>query len=187
MFRDFALVIITFLLFTSCTFVRKYQKNKPFVYKNNIVLNIDNVTPDDKVIIKSRLSTQLDDSSKVKIKDVAFILHYIDRPPSFDTLASRRSADNMQTSMVNLGFYSARSTFSYAVDSQVHKRQYRVTTTYQVYAGRRTLIDTFAYLLNKPELQQLALDTKSQSPLQKGSPITKAAISSEENRLVDLY
>ncbi|MEO5781693.1 MAG: BamA/TamA family outer membrane protein, partial [Ginsengibacter sp.] len=56
-----------------------------------------------------------------------------------------------------------------------------------VEAGKRTLIDTFAYVFNKPELQQLALQTKSESPLQKNSPVTKAAISLESARLVDLY
>ena len=78
MIKDAFVIVITIIFLSSCTSVRKYQKNKAFVYKNNINLTIDNVTPDEKVIIKSRLTTQLDDSSKVKIKDVAFIIHYID-------------------------------------------------------------------------------------------------------------
>src|SRR6185436_10785540 len=67
------------------------------------------------------------------------------------------------------------------------KNQMRVTTTYEVDAGKRTLIDTFAYLLNRPELQELALKTKSESPLQKNLPVTKSAVQNESNRLVDLY
>jgi hypothetical protein len=180
------LIAITALLFSGCTVVRKYQKNKPFVYNNNINLNIDDVTPDETVIIRSRLNTQLDDSSKVKIKDVVFLIHYIDRPPAFDTNAARASADNMQTSMVNIGYYSAKADYKYSIDS-TKKEQKRVTTTYEVNAGKRTLIDTFAYMLDKAELQQLALQTKNESPLQKNSPITKAAISQETARLVDLY
>ena len=148
------------------TIVRKYQKNKHFVYSNNINLNINDVTPDEKVIIKSRLNTQLDDSSKIKVKDVAFVLHYIDKPPAFDTISARASADNMQISMVNLGYYNAKTDFKFAIDSS-KKNQKRVTTTYEIEAGKRTLIDTFAYVFNKPELQQLALQTKSESPLQK--------------------
>jgi hypothetical protein len=180
------LIAITALLFSGCTVVRKYQKNKPFVYNNNINLNIDDVTPDETVIIRSRLNTQLDDSSKVKIKDVVFLIHYIDRPPAFDTNAARASADNMQTSMVNIGYYSAKADYKYSIDS-TKKEQKRVTTTYEVNAGKRTLIDTFAYMLDKAELQQLALQTKNESPLQKNAPITKAAISQETARLVDLY
>ena len=172
--------------FSGCTMVRKYQKNKPFVYKNNIELNIDDVTPDEKVIIKSRLNTQLDDSSKIKVKDVAFLVHYIDRPPAFDTISARASADNMQISLVNLGYYKAKTNYRYVIDSS-KKHQKRVTITYIADAGKRTLIDTFAYMLDKPELEKLALQTKSESPLQKGHPVTKAAISQESARLVDLF
>ena len=181
------LFIASFIFILSgCTTVRKFQKNKPFVYSNNINLNIDDVTPDEKVIIKSRLNTQLDDSSKVRVKDVAFLVHHIDRPPVFDTVSARASADNMQTSMVNLGYYSAKTDFSYTIDSS-RRGEKRVTVTYNVNAGKRTLIDTFAYRLDKPDLQQLALRTKNESPLQKGTPVTKAAISQESARLIDLY
>ncbi len=186
-YSHFILVLISLFFFTGCTVVRKYQKNKPFVYNNIINLNIDDVTSDEKVIIKSRLNTQLDDSSKVKIKDVAFVLHYIDRPPVFDTVAAGKSADNMEVSLVNLGYYGARANYKFKIDSLKNNEQKRVTTTYFVDAGRRTLIDTFAYLLDEPELQQLAIQTKAKSPLQKNAPVTKAAITSESGRLVELY
>ena len=182
----FLLTVVTVFVFTSCTAVRKYQKNKPFVFENKINLDINDVTPDEKVIIRSRLNTQLDDSSKIRTKDVVFLLHYIDRPPVFDTLSARASADNMQTSMVFLGYYNAKAGFKYVIDSS-KKEQKRVTTNYEVEAGKRTLIDTFAYMLDKPELQELALKTKNESPLQKNAPVTKAAISQESARLVDLY
>ena len=60
--------------YSGFTFVRKYQKNIPFVFKNNISLNANDVSSDERVLINSRLNTQLDDSARVKIKDVAFIL-----------------------------------------------------------------------------------------------------------------
>jgi outer membrane protein insertion porin family len=181
------LALISLLFFSSCIVVRKYQKNKPFVYNNIINLKIENVTSDEKVIIRSRLNTQLDDSSKVRTKDVAFVLHYIDHPPAFDTAAARQSTDNMQVSMVNLGYYNATANYTYSIDSVKRNSQERVTVIYNVDAGKRTLIDTFAYLLDKPELQQLALKTQKESLLQKGAPVTKAAITNESARLVDLY
>src|SRR2546430_2361878 len=95
-------VPIILLSFSGCIIVRKYQKNKPFVYKNDIQLNIDNISADEKVIIESRLNTQLDDSSRVRIKDVVFLLHYIDQPPAFDTFSAAASANNMELSMMNL-------------------------------------------------------------------------------------
>ena len=179
------LLAVLFILSSGCTTVRNYQRNKPFVYSNNINLNIGDVTPDEKLIIRSRLGSQLDDSSKVRIKDVVFLKHKIDRPPVFDTVSARASADNMQTSMVNLGYYSAKADFTYRINTK--RGQQRVTVDYTVDAGRRTLIDTFAYLIDKPELLALAQQTRSQSPLQKNAPVTKAAINQESARLVDLY
>lgn len=183
----FKFVFASLLFLSGCTVVRKYQKDKPFVYNNIINLNIRDATSDDKVIIRSRLNTQLDDSSKVRTKDVAFILHYIDKPPVFDTGATQQSADNMQASMVNLGYYNAKVNYIYTIDSTKRRHQKRVTTSYNIESGNRTLIDTFAYLLNKSELQQFALEAKDKSPLQKNVPVTKAAITTESARLVDLF
>ena len=142
----FKLLFVSILFLSGCTVVRKYQKNKPFVYNNIINLSISDVTPDEKVIIRSRLNAQLDDSSKVRTKDVAFVLHYIDKPPVFDTVAANQSADNMQVSMVNLGYYNAETNYTFKIDSGNRKGEKRVTTTYNIEAGKRTLIDTFAYL-----------------------------------------
>ena len=63
-FSAVRLILILLIFFSGCTVVRKYQKNKPFVYKNIVNLKIENVTADEKVILKSRMNTQLDDSSK---------------------------------------------------------------------------------------------------------------------------
>jgi len=77
-FPAFSIIGIAFFFLTGCvtskkkysgfTTVRKYQKNKPFIYKNNITLTAPDLSRDDKVIVNSKLNTQLDDSAKVKIK-----------------------------------------------------------------------------------------------------------------------
>jgi len=172
--------------YSGFTFVRKYQKNIPFIFKTNITLTAPDLKSDDKVAVNSKLNTQLDDSAKVKIKDVAFILHYINRPPVFDTNAIIRSSDNMKNAMVNLGYYHPQVTYTF--DTLIHKKdQKRIITNYEVVAGKRTLVDTLAYLFKNSELQELALSTKKESPLQKNIPVTKAAIEVETGRLVDLY
>ena len=50
----FKLLFVSLLFLSGCTVVRKYQKNKPFVYNNIINLSVNDVTPDEKVIIRSR-------------------------------------------------------------------------------------------------------------------------------------
>ncbi|MEP7252620.1 MAG: BamA/TamA family outer membrane protein [Ginsengibacter sp.] len=173
--------------YSGFTFIRKYQKNKPFIFKNNIRLTADNIGSDERVVINSRLSTQLDDSAKVRIKDVAFILHYITKPPAFDTINIQQSADNMRTSMMNIGYYRPKVIYDFDTVYKKKGNQERIITNYDVIAGNRTLIDTLAYLFTQPELEQLAIKSKGNSLLQKNSPVTKSAILDESNRLVTLY
>ena len=178
--------VMAVLFLSGCLTVRKYQKNIPFVFKNNIKLVAPDLSNSEKITVNSKLNTQLDDSAKVKTKDVAFVFHYIIKPPVFDTFAVMQSAQNMKTAMVNLGYYNPVVTYTFDTVNY-KKEQKRVTTNYLVVAGKRTLVDTLAYLFNKEELQRLALATKKQSPLQKNAPVTKSAIQFETGRLVDLY
>ena len=173
--------------YSGITVIRKYQKNIPFVYKNNISLEAESASKDERVQIKSKLNTQLDDSAKVNINDKFFVLHYITNPPVFDTNAVIQSAENMQTSMQNIGYYDPEITYDY--DTIVRKRgeQKRVIVNYNVVSGKRTLVDTLAYLFDMPELDSLAVNSKKQSLLQPNTPVSKSAIQLETNRLVNLF
>jgi hypothetical protein len=173
--------------YSGFTFVRKYQKNTPFVFKNNIRLKAAGVNKDEKTLIKSKLNTQLDDSAKVNVKDKFFIFHYITSPPAFDSNTVIQSASNMRTSLINLGFYSPSITYSFDTSVKVKKDQQRIIINYEVDAGKRTLIDTIAYLFNKPELEELALSTQKESLLKQHMPVSKSGVMQETNRLVNLF
>ncbi|MBN9350776.1 MAG: BamA/TamA family outer membrane protein [Chitinophagaceae bacterium] len=188
--------VIVIVLFSSCasskrysgfTFVRKYQKNIPFVYKNNISLDAEGASKDEKTVMKARLATQLEDSARVRIKDAIFILHYIKNPPVFDTFNVQESANNMASYMRNIGYYDPSVSYSFDTLYKKVRQQQRVIINYKVSSGKRTTIDTVAYLFNQPELQQIAISTRKQSQLQKGVPITKVGITDEVNRLVGLF
>ena len=50
---------------------------------------------------------------------------------------------------------------TYTFDTVIHRKaQKRIIINYNVIAGKRTLVDTLAYLFENPELQQLALAYK---------------------------
>jgi outer membrane protein insertion porin family len=194
-FTPFFIFYIALIFLTGCgtskkysgfTTVRKYQKNIPFIFKNNITLKAPDLSGDEKGTVNSKLNTQLDDSARVRIKDVAFVLHYITRPPAFDTNAIIQSAQNMKLALINLGYYHPEVTYTF--DTLIHRKaQQRIITNYTVIAGKRTRVDTLAYLFEIPELENLALATKKESALQKNSPVTKSAIQQESGRLVNLY
>ncbi|MCW3091152.1 MAG: surface antigen [Ferruginibacter sp.] len=173
------------LLLASCTIPRKYQKNKPFVFKNTIDVNGGHFNNDQRASLTQKLYGQLDDSAKVNTKDFLFLFHFINRPPAYDSGNAALSARNMKGSMLHLGYYNAQVSFE--ADTTIINDQQRVAVKYTVESGNPTLIDTMSYRLKKTELQQLALETKSKSYLVQGNPVTKADILSEISRLVELY
>lgn len=146
--------------YSGITTIRKYQKNVPFLFKNNIHLEASGANKDEIALIQSKLNTQLDDSAKVKIKDVFFILHYITAPPVFDSMAVVQSAANMQTSLGNIGYYHPIIQYSFDTVIKENSQQKRVIVNYDVNTGKRTLIDTVAYLFDQSDLQRLADSTK---------------------------
>lgn len=189
-------LLAAILLFSGCatskkysgfTFVRKYPKDTPFIFKNNITLKAKDAGNDEKTIMQSRLYNQLDDSARVRIKDVVFILHYIKNPPTFDTNAIRQSVANMITYLQNTGYYSPTVEYQFDTVKKKRSNQIRIITNYDVATGNRTTIDTVAYLFGQPELQEIATSTKRFSPLQEGVPVSKGGVIEETNRLVDLF
>ncbi len=173
------------LIAGSCTVAKKYQKGKPFVAKNSIEVTGGNFTKEERTNLRQRLNAQLDDSSSIKVIDKYFIRHVIMSPPAYDSSSAAKSARNMETSMLHLGYYNAHAT--YEADTTTVGNQERVQVKYTVEVNKPTLIDTFSFILRKPDLQQLAVQNINQSLIKKGQPVTKAAVLGELNRLIDLY
>ncbi len=177
----FGNILLIILFFSSCTIIRKSPAGKPYLVKNNIEVKGGNFTKAEKTALKQRLNGQLDDSSAVKVKDKYFFFHYITRPPAYDSGYSAISARNMQASMFHIGYYNAAVQFS----ADTSGRQ--VTVNYVIDARKPTLIDTVSYRLKKPDLQEIAVNSKTESVLVKKEPVTKAAVLGEISRLVDSF
>ncbi|MEP7165633.1 MAG: BamA/TamA family outer membrane protein [Ferruginibacter sp.] len=176
-------VFVLIISFFSCLppIVSKAPKGKPYLVENSFKVKGGNFTNIERTTLEQRMKGQLDDSSTVKTKDVLFILHFIKRPPAYDSGYSAISAANMKASMFHLGYYNAKVTFT----ADTIKREVHVH--YLVEAGKPTLIDTVSYRLRKPDLQEIAVNSKDEALLKKYDPITKNAVISEINRLVDSF
>ncbi|MBK8608665.1 MAG: BamA/TamA family outer membrane protein [Chitinophagaceae bacterium] len=172
-------------LLLSCTVPKKYQKGKPFLIKNTIEVKGGDFNKEERSSLRQRLNAQLDDSSRVNVVDKYFIRHVITSPPAYDSNSTIKSARNMETSMLHLGYYKAKATFE--VDTQRINNQERVQVKYTVQVNKPTLIDTFSYILRRPDLQKLAIENLNNTLIEKGNPVTKAAVLGEINRLVDIY
>jgi len=173
------------LFIVSCTIPRKYQKDKPFVAQNNIEVKGGNFSNEERATLKQRLNAQLDDSSRIRVIDKFFFWHVIVSPPAYDSSSASRSARNMETSMLHVGYYKAKADFT--ADTIERGDQRRVHVNYVVEVNKPTLIDTFSYIMRRPDLQKIAVDNIDKTLIKEGKPVTKAAVLGELNRMVDLY
>src|SRR5882757_4173534 len=178
-------VFFLVFIFASCTIPRKYQKGKPVIIKNTIEVKEGNFNKEERSALKQRLNAQLDDSSIINTKDVLFFLHFVDKPPAYDSISAAQSAANMQASMTHIGYYRANA--DYKADTTKDGKKQLVHVQYTVTTGKPTLIDTVRYVLGRPDLQDLALKNADKSFLIKDKPISKAAVLGEISRLVDVY
>ncbi len=178
-------ILFICLVISSCTIPKKYQKGKPFITKNNIEVKGGNFSKEERATLRQRLNAQLDDSSRINTVDKYFIRHVIISPPAYDSNSASKSARNMETSMLHVGYYKAKASFK--ADTINYGNQQRVHVNYTVQVNKPTLIDTFSYILRRPDLQKLAVENIDQTLIKKGEPVTKAAVLGELNRLVNLY
>lgn len=177
--------ILFLILMISCKpilIVRKAPKGQPYLTKNSFEVKGGKFSKLERSALEERLSNQLDDSSTIRTKSPFFFLEKLKKPPVYDTTYSAISALNMKASMYHLGYYN--STVTYKTDTS---KNHRVSVHYTITVGNPTLIDTFGYRLYKPDLQELALKYNHQSIIQKGNPITKAAVLGEISRQVDTF
>src|SRR5215213_2225771 len=96
------------ILAASCTIPKKYQANKPFVFKTNINIE-DNITGARKAELVAGLENQLDDSLKVRtVMAVGFtpsiIYNRLSKPPVFDSANIGRSKTFM-SALLNANGY----------------------------------------------------------------------------------
>lgn len=171
--------VLIILLLSSCTITRKVPEGKYYLGANTFEVKGGNFNKVEKSTLKQRFVNQLDDSSQTKVKDVLFVLHFITRPPVFDTSFAGISARNIEASMYHIGYYGASST--YRADTIGKK----VNVHYIVNAGNPTLIDTVSYFLKKPDIQEIVNNSLDKTTLEADKPITKLAVTGEISRIVD--
>lgn len=173
---------LVILFFSSCTIVKNYPANKPFVYKTNITVNGD-FSNEEKTKLISRLKTQLDDSMRARSVSKVF-WSVMKHPPEYETANADKSVLYMRALLNSLGYF--RDTISYHAEIDTTKDdQLRTTVGFSVTPGKVVRIDSFAYNIKQPEMQVLA--TQTPGLIRKGDPFAKATISDDLDRLVTLY
>ncbi|HEY0680582.1 MAG TPA: BamA/TamA family outer membrane protein [Chitinophagaceae bacterium] len=172
------------LLLCGCalTFVKRYPKNKPFVYETNVkVQDAKNTT--EKTELQGRLLNQLDDSLRVRTRSYP-LWKTISRPPVFDTNNVRRTEGYMIALMNSLGYFSPVIRDTFTIDTV--RDQQRVTVDFNVSPGKNLRFDSIDFAFITPEWQQLALKYRSGSVLKKNAAYSKGVVAQELDRLVNV-
>ncbi len=188
--RSFSLVLRSFLslyvivLLASCTIVKKYQPNKPFVYKTNINL-IGNFTNDQRQELVAGLEGQLDDSMVARKVD-KLLWSVMKNPAVYDSTVADHSIQFMKALLNSLGYFNDSIYYTSQVKFE-KPDQYRTTVNFFVRPGKVVRLDTISYTLKDSTLQYITDSAKGQAYIKKGDPFAKVPISVELDRLTDLY
>lgn len=194
-FRNVFPFLFLIFLFASCSTINYYQPNKPFVYQTNIDVQGDLSTTQKKELM-ARLPDQLYDS--VQPKRVQRLIGWdrgprlfysvLTNPPVYDSTNADRSIGFMHALLNSMGYLRDSINYDTTLKIVQDKRgdQYRTTINFKVYPGKLFHIDSVSYVL-PDTLNQLTKTAQSESFIKKGTAFSKESLTSEFNRLTDLY
>jgi len=171
------------VMLASCTIVKNYQPEKPFVYKTNINLK-GNFSNEQKANLESGLRDQLDDSMQVRKLD-KLLWSVLKSPPAYDSSSAAESMIYMRALLRSLGYF--QDSIYYLSTIKPRGNQLRTTVDFFVTPGKQVKLDSISYNLSHPDLQHITDSTLSQAYIKKGDPFAKSPISAELDRLTELY
>ncbi|MGB8194558.1 MAG: BamA/TamA family outer membrane protein [Chitinophagaceae bacterium] len=177
-------VLLLPVLLSGCalTFVKKYPKDKPFVYETNVkVRDAKNATVRNE--LEERLQEQLDDSIRVRTRSYP-LWNTISRPPAYDSNNVVRTRAFMNALMRSLGYFASRIEDT-AVFKTVRDQQ-RTIINFEITPGKNLTLDSVDYALTSPAWQQIAKLHSKDAVLKKGQAYTKAGVAEELDRLITL-
>ena len=186
----YGLVALIFLscIFFSCTVVKDFPADKPFVYNNKINLT-GNLNKDEEKRLITDLSNYWDDSLFARKVQQFGVRYVLKKPPAFDSLNIARSKTFMTGYLNSQGYYHSQflnldSSFTF----DTVKEQIRTTVTFNIDPGKNTIIDSLSFDLNNEILDSISAINAKNSFITPGkTPYSKQVIASELDRLVAQY
>lgn len=185
-------LFICLLSVVSCTVVRKYPKDTPFHFENNINIVGEN-NKEALSLIKSNLLAQIEDSAQIRVASKIpwpsfpwFIPSPVmEYPTVYNKVPVEQSIINMKNMLSSLGYRKSEIQFDTTV--QKKKTQQRVKVNFKVNTGPLYKIDTVIYLFSDSLLQNIVSTSAPYSLLKKNTAFSYDKIDQEINRITDLY
>ena len=174
------------MFLSSCklfTVVKNYPEDQPFVFQTKI--NVEGVpAKEEKGKLESGLVQQLDDSIQSKEVDKVF-WSVIKEPTKLDTGLISKSVQSMHYYLNAQGYF--RDSILFETSVQQTANQKRATIKFDVWPGKVTRINELTYTLQHDSLQRLTNENLNKQLIRKGDPFAQGPVSSEMDRLVELY
>jgi outer membrane protein assembly factor BamA len=193
-FSIFTALGATCLMISSCTIVKHYNPNTPFIFENNIKINGNSKLDKVKInFLKDALLGQIEDSvavftaTELPWPKFPFIIpiKVMKKPLPFSTEMVKQSQKNMNNLLHSNGFLT--SVINYDSSLYTYKDQQRIQITYNISPGNLYHIDSVAYILGDSNLQKIAIENQKDAIIKKGVPFDYGTIDQELNRLVNIY
>lgn len=184
-----AIILLILALASACTIPKRYQKNKPFIYRTNIQLT-GQLPSRERQDLREKLANQIDDSLKVRtvmgVRLVPpFFFYKLDKPPAFDSLYVSRSKVYMDALLNAQGYFNPTITDTFTIDTV--RDQQRVSVRFNVEPGKVIRIDSIGYDFEDTTLQALAIQSLDESVIKKNERYTLGVVSNELDRLLNTF
>ncbi|HUQ96378.1 MAG TPA: BamA/TamA family outer membrane protein, partial [Chitinophagaceae bacterium] len=180
-------ILVGLLLCGSCSTIKNYP-DKPFVYQSTISLD-GKFSADERKDLQSKLQQQLHDSMLARSKQTLGFWSTLKNPPVYDSSNADKSVIYMRALLNSLGYY--RDSISYDTTLRLvedkARIQQRISVNFNVAPGKQMRLDSISYTFGNDTLQQITAAAQKGSLLKKGDPYATALISSELDRLTDVY
>lgn len=176
--------LVAIILLASCTVVKNFQENKPFVFKNKITV-VGDVSKDEQKRLQSELNNYWDDSLRVKSITRFGVRTVIKNPNVFDSTDVTRSIVFMNSYLNSQGYYNTVINDTSHIDTA--GSELRTTVEMHVNVNKGLKIDSVSFDLENNDLEQLALNWQKESFLTKNKPFKNQLIASELQRLATLF
>lgn len=184
--NHFLFTFIALMAVASCTVVKNYPANRPFVFANKITVKGD-VSKDEKKRLQTELYNYWDDSLKVNSILKYGVQTIIKNPQVFDSAGITRSIVFMNSYLNSQGYYNP-VIIADPLKIDTVKDQYRTTVQIDIDVNKNLKIDSVSFdSLLTPALKQLALTNRKKTLLVTNKPFTKLLISNELDRLTSLF
>lgn len=205
--RYISVLICILAGFSSCIVVKNPPQNRPFVYRTNVHVE-GQFGDDERKELTAQLFDQLHDSVRVRTvskfagwdNGPKLFYEVLNTPTVFDSLNAEKTIQFMRAFLNSQGYFRDSINYLVQIDTAKSGQQLRTYIDFYVYPRTVTRLDSISYRLNTDTsqittrqrrnldtIQQITLNNIQGSLIKKGDPFSIYKLSSERDRLANVY